>query len=78
LEGATTPTANIPEQYPFSTLILHHCPQITKDLETIQQALLVTNVDVEEGFTTVVSKSSWKKKKGYQTRSRGPLPTTSQ
>lgn len=80
LEGAATfnATATLPEQHPFATLIPHHCPLITKDLETIQQAVVVTIVDDEEGFTKVVSKSSRKKKKCYQTRSRGPLSTSSQ
>jgi len=47
-------------------------------LEIIQQALVATNVDDEEGLTTVVSKSNRKKNKGYQTRSKGLLPTSSQ
>jgi len=51
---------------------------ITKDLEIIQQALIVYNDVDEEGFNIVVFKSNQKKNKGYQTRSKGPLPTFSQ
>lgn len=80
MEGAATcnATTPLPEQHPFATLIPHRCRLITNDLETIQQALVVTNVDDEEGLTTVVSKSRRKKKKGYQTRSTGSLQTLSQ
>jgi len=65
------------QSHPFATIIPHRCPIITKDLETIQQALVVSNVVDEDGFTIVVFKSNQKKNKGYQTRSQGPLPNPS-
>ncbi|AES87555.1 pumilio-family RNA-binding repeatprotein [Medicago truncatula] len=61
----------VSKSHPFATVIPHRCPIITKDLETIQKALVGSNVADEDGFTAVVSKSSRKKKKGYQTRSQG-------
>lgn len=67
-----TATAKLPKQHPLATFIPHWCPLIIKDLEIIQQALVATNVDDEEGYTNVVSKSNRKKNKGYQTRSKGP------
>lgn len=74
LEGVATftATAKLPKQHPLATFIPHRCPLIIKDLEIIQQALVATNVDDEEGYTNVVSKSNRKKNKGYQTRSKGP------
>ena len=68
----------VSKSHPFVTVIPHRCPIITKDLETIQKALVGSNVADEDGFTEVVSKSSRKKKKGYQTHSRGPLPKPTQ
>ena len=64
--------------HPVATVIPHQCPIITKDLEVIQQALVVYEDVDEQGFTVVVSKSNWKKQKGYQTHSKGPLPKSSQ
>jgi hypothetical protein len=65
------------KSHPFATVIPHRCPIITKDLEIIQKALVVSNVVDVDGFTNVLSKSR-KKTKGYQTRFRGPLPNPSQ
>jgi len=66
------------QSHPFAIVIPHRCPIITKDLEVIQQALVVYKDVDEEGFTAVVSKSNWKKQKGYQTCSKGRLPKSSQ
>jgi len=50
----------VSKSQPFATVIPHRCPIITKDMETIQQALLGSNVADEDGFIEVVSKSSRK------------------
>jgi len=77
-DGEEIPYTSVFKPHPFATVLPHRCPIITKDLETIQKALVVSNVEDADGLTTVVSKSSRKKKKGYQNRSRGPLPNPSQ
>jgi len=61
------------QSHSFATVIPHRCPIITKDLEVIQQTLVVYKDVDEEGFTAIVSKSNRKKQKGYQTRSKGLL-----
>jgi len=66
------------QSHPFSIVIPHRCPIITKYLEVIQQALVVYKDVNEEVFTNVVSKSNQKKQKGYQTCSKGSLPNSSQ
>jgi hypothetical protein len=65
------------QSHSFAIVILHRYPIITKELEVIQQAMVVSNVADEGGFTAVVSNSNRKKNKSYQTRSRGPLPNPS-
>jgi hypothetical protein len=76
--AAGNSTAKHSDQHPFANVIPLRYPLITKDLEIIQQTLVVYNDVGEEGFTTVVSKSHRKKNKGYQTRSKGSIPTSSQ
>jgi hypothetical protein len=75
---AAAGNSNAIKSHPFVTVIHHRCPIITKDLEVIQQALVVYKYVDEEGFTTVVYKSNRKKQKGYQIRSNGPLTNLSQ
>lgn len=64
--AAGNSTAKHSDQHPFGKVVPHCCPLITKDLEIIQQALVVYNDVDEEGFTTVVSKSNRKRIKAIK------------
>lgn len=77
LEVSATSHSPAIQSHPFVNVIPHRCPIITRDLEVIKQALVVSNVADKEGYTIVISKSNRKKNKSYQTRSRGPLPNPS-